>query len=75
MTVFRNGDESPVEYFDSFEAGDFGECSPEERKANERAIREGGPLTAVYRTSDWTKLSVRCHGDRSVVVMTVLNER
>ncbi len=47
-------------------AGDWGELDPEDREANDRALREGGRLVSVYRSSQSVKFYIITEWDRSL---------
>ncbi len=54
---------------DRHATGDWGDLCPEDREANERALREGGRLFSVYRTRDDVKFYVVTEHDRSLTTV------
>jgi hypothetical protein len=46
-------------------SGDWGDVTPEDRKANEQALRDGSRLFSVYRFPDGRKLWIITEADRS----------
>lgn len=46
-------------------AGDWGECCPDDRQANNDALVHGGRLLSVYHTDDDTKFWIITEADRS----------
>lgn len=51
------------------QAGYWGELSPEDKEANEEALREGNRLFSVYRSAQGVKFYVITEADRSVTTI------
>ncbi len=45
--------------------GDWGDCCPDDRAANEQALEQGGRLFSVYHADNNTKFWVITEADRS----------
>jgi hypothetical protein len=54
--------------------GDWGELCAEDRRENERALRQGSRLLSAYRTRDDAKLWVITEWDRSATTMLLPEE-
>ncbi len=63
-----------VHALDRHAAGDWGDLCPEDREANERALREGGRLFSVYRTRDDVKFYVITEHDRTLTTVLLPEE-
>ncbi len=59
---------------DRHAAGDWGDLCPEDREANERALREGGRFFSVYRTRDDVKFYIITEHDRSATTVLLPEE-
>lgn len=54
--------------------GDWGDCSPEDTLANDRALVEGARLLSVYRSRAGAKFWVITEADRSVTTVLLPDE-
>lgn len=54
--------------------GDWGELDDEDRRANDRALKEGSRLLSAYRTSDGVKFWIITEADRSVTTALLPDE-
>jgi hypothetical protein len=50
-------------------AGDWGDLCPEDRQANERALRNGSRLVSSYRAGSGTKFWIITEWDRSATTV------
>jgi len=50
-------------------AGDWGDCSPEDREANDLALLDGSRLFSVYHTEDGRKFWIITEADRSATTV------
>jgi len=50
-------------------AGDWGDCSPEDREANDLALLDGSRLLSVYHTDDGRKFWIITEADRSATTV------
>ena len=50
-------------------AGDWGDVDPDDRAANDDAVRSGGRLLSVYRTANGTTFWVLTEADRSATTV------
>ncbi len=48
------------------QSGDWGELTKDDRKANDRALSQGGRLLSVYRSAKGVKFYIITESDRSV---------
>jgi hypothetical protein len=55
-------------------AGDWGTVGPEDRRANERALRDGSRLLSAYLLRDGTKVWVITEADRSATTILLPDE-
>ena len=53
---------------------DWGECCEHDRKANEDALKAGGRIVSVYRSTDGLKVWVITEADRSATTVLLPNE-
>jgi hypothetical protein len=51
------------------EAGDWGECGPEDWQENELSLKEGFRLFSVYRSSEGVKFWIITEADRSATTV------
>ena len=52
-----------------FLVGDWGDCDPEDRRTNDRALINGGRLLAVYSWGEDRQLWIITEADRSVTTL------
>ena len=50
-------------------AGDWGNLSPADARANDRALEQGGAISSAYRAADGTEFWVITEADRSVTTV------
>ncbi|MBA4150142.1 MAG: hypothetical protein H0X66_18700 [Verrucomicrobia bacterium] len=51
------------------QAGDWGELTKDDRKANDQALSHGGRLLSVYRSAEGVKFYIITEADRSVTTV------
>ncbi len=54
--------------------GDWGEIPPEDKLANDRAVRDGARILSAYRTPDNVKIWIITEADRSVTTILLPKE-
>ena len=54
--------------------GDWGDCSPEDQRANNEALENGSRLFSVYHTSDSTRFWVITEADRASTCVLLPSE-
>jgi hypothetical protein len=64
----------PAEFLLRHRHGDWGDLDPEDRRANERALRLGGRLRSSYRTRLDAKLWIITEWDRSATTLLLPEE-
>jgi hypothetical protein len=65
LETLADAGQSPMVFVARHIRGDWGDCCPEDRQANEDALRDGERLLSVYRTSMGVKIWVITEADRS----------
>ena len=55
----------PIEYVARHLASDWGDLEPEDRAANDRALRLGEPIISAYRLANHEKIWIITEADRS----------
>lgn len=66
--------QSPLEFFERHQHGDWSELSPEDREANELALKNGDRIFSVYHLKDRTKIWVITEADRSATTILLPEE-
>lgn len=64
----------PLEFLLRHKSGDWGNLPPEDRQANERALRDGSRLFSAYLTRTEEKLWVITEWDRSATTLLLPEE-
>ena len=64
----------PAEFLIRHKNGDWGELDPEDRRENERALRQGSRLLSAYATRTGEKLWVITEADRSATTLLLPEE-
>lgn len=55
-------------------SGDWGDCCPDDKQANDEALIHGGRLLSVYHTADETKFWIITEADRSATTVLMPND-
>jgi len=66
--------QSPAEFLARHQSGDWGEVSPADWQANERALRTEERLLSVYRTAVGERLWIITEADRSLTTLLLPEE-
>ena len=72
LTVLAAAGENPVGLLARHQRGDWGEVGPEDRRANERDLREGERLLSAYDVGGY-RVWVITEADRSATTIYVAN--
>ena len=64
----------PVRFLARHASGDWGELDPEDRAANEHALRDGARLLSAYRLPSGARLWVVTEADRSATTLLLPEE-
>lgn len=54
--------------------GDWGDCCPDDQRANEHAIRQGERILSVYHSEDGEKFYIETAADRSSTCVMLSRE-
>ncbi len=73
LSVIAAAGENPAGLLDRHQSGDWGECGPEDWKANDLDLRVGGRLFSVYKVSG-NRLWVITEADRSQTTILLPEE-
>lgn len=65
LAALTEAGQSPMQFVSRHVAGDWGDCCPEDRQANEDALQNGDRLFSFYRTAKGQKIWVITEADRS----------
>ncbi len=65
---------TPAEYLARHLAGDWGDLGPEDRRANDRALRDGTRLFSAYAISPLNALWIITEADRSATTLLLPEE-
>ena len=61
--------QSPFEFLNRHQRGDWGDVCEEDRRENELSLKQGFRLLSVYRTKEGVKLYVITEWDRSITTL------
>lgn len=64
----------PSDLLARHQAGDWGDCGPEDWKANDRNLRDGNRLFSVYRIAEDLRVWVITEADRSSTCLLLPEE-
>jgi hypothetical protein len=64
----------PFHFLARHARGDWGELCPADKRANDRALREGDRLLSAYKTSTGDRLWVITEADRSATTILLPSE-
>jgi hypothetical protein len=64
----------PFHFLARHARGDWGELCPADKRANDRALREGDRLLSAYKTSTGERLWVITEADRSATTILLPSE-
>ena len=68
LTALAAAGENPVDLLARHQSGDWGDVGPEDRRANERDLHEGGRLLSAYHVGG-SRLWIITEADRSATTI------
>jgi len=74
LEALQKNNQSPLEYFERHQHGDWSELCEEDREANEQALKNGDRIFSVYHVKDNVKLYVITEHDRSATTILLPQE-
>lgn len=74
ITALQESEDDPAHFLARHQAGDWGDLDPEDRQANEDALRRGERLLSAYETSKGTRLWIITEADRSSTTLLLPDE-
>lgn len=74
LRALEEARQTPAEFFDRHEAGDWGEVGPEDWAENELSVREGFRLLSAYTLKSGVKIWIITEADRSVTTILLPEE-
>ena len=74
LDALQSNNQSPLELFEQHSLGVWCELSPEDREANELALKNGDRIFSVFYLKDRTKIWVITEADRSATTILLPEE-
>jgi len=74
LRALAEANQSPFEFIERHQAGDWGELCEEDQKENEFSVRNGFRILSAYRTRNNVKLWVITEADRSSTCLLLPQE-
>ena len=74
MAALQEAGQQAADFFHRHESGDWGEVGPDDRQANEIAIRDGNRLMSVYRLSTGVKIWIITEADQRATTILLPDE-
>jgi len=74
LAALEQAEESPATYLSRHVSGDWGELGPEDKRANENALRDGDRLLSAYVLSTQERLWIITEADRSYTTLLLPEE-
>ena len=74
LTALEQANQSPFEFLERHQAGDWGELCEEDKRENEFSVYNGFRILSAYRTRNNTKIWVITEADRSVTTLLLPDE-
>jgi hypothetical protein len=69
LRALAQANQSPFEFLERHQAGDWGELCEEDKRENEFSVRNGFRILSAYRTRNDVKLWVITEADRSCTTL------
>jgi hypothetical protein len=69
LEALGDADQSPFEFLERHQTGDWGELCEEDKRENEFSVRNGFRILSAYRTRNDVKIWVITEADRSVTTL------
>lgn len=74
LDALQKTTQSPLEFYERHQLGDWSELCEEDRQTNEQALKGGDRIFSVYHLKDNTKVWVITEADRSVTTILLPEE-
>lgn len=74
LEALQANNQSPLEFFERHQHGDWSELCSEDRQTNEQALKDGDRIFSVYHLKDNTKIWVITEADRSATTILLPEE-
>lgn len=74
LAALERAEESPLTYLSRHVSGDWGELGPEDKRANEQALKSGTRLLSAYALSTQERLWIITEADRSSTTLLLPEE-
>ncbi len=74
LQALEEANQSPFEFLERHQAGDWGELCEEDKRENEFSVRNGFRILSAYRTRNNTKIWIITEADRSVTTLLLPDE-
>jgi hypothetical protein len=74
LSALAEAGQTPLEFIARHATGDWGDLGEEDRRENERSLRDGCRLLSAYRLQDGTKIWVITEADRSSTTLLLPEE-
>ena len=74
LDALQRNNQSPLEFFERHQHGDWSELCSEDREANELALKNGDRIFSVYHLNDKTKIWIITEADRSATTILLPEE-
>tara|TARA_R110000868_G_scaffold93618_2_gene258936 strand:- start:13023 stop:13310 length:288 start_codon:yes stop_codon:yes gene_type:complete len=74
LEVLQKTNQSPLEFYERHQHGDWSELCSEDKEANELALKNGDRIFSVYHLNDKTKIWIITEADRSATTILLPEE-
>jgi hypothetical protein len=74
LTALAAAGHAPQEFLDRHQQADWGELDEDDRRENERSLKDGCRLLSAYRLRDRTKIWIITEADRSSTTILLPEE-
>ena len=69
LRLLEEAGQGPAEFLNRHHRGDWGDVCGEDGEANDHALKSGGRLLSVYRTSQGAEIWIITEADRSATTL------
>ena len=74
LRALEQANQSPYEFIERHQTGDWGELCEEDKRENEFSVQNGFRILSAYRTRNDVKIWVITEADRSVTTLVLPHE-
>jgi hypothetical protein len=74
LRALEQANQSPFEFLERHQAGDWGELCEEDKRENEFSVHNGFRILSAYRTGNDVKIWIITEADRSVTTVLLPHE-